>query len=134
MEMLIVSRFIAGIGGGGVNTIAQIVVSDMYSLRDRGLAQGVASVFNGFGLGFGGPLGGLITDWLGWRWAFLCQLPLFLLSFLLTTFNLRYVTKGKGKTAKEVLKRIDYFGSFTLLISVCFRFIMPHSLSMRFYS
>ncbi|KAE9408977.1 MFS general substrate transporter [Gymnopus androsaceus JB14] len=118
MEMLIVSRFIAGIGGGGINTIATIVVSDMYSLRDRGLAQGVASVFNGIGLGFGGPLGGVITDWLGWRWAFLCQVPLFFISLLLTTINLRYVTKGKGKSTKEVLKRIDYFGSLTLLISV----------------
>ncbi|KAJ4475464.1 vacuolar amino acid permease [Lentinula aciculospora] len=118
MEMLIASRFLAGIGGGGINTIATIVVSDMYSLRERGLAQGVASVFNGFGLGFGGPLGGLITDWFGWRWAFLCQVPLFLISLSLTTFNLRYVTKGKGKSAIEVLKRIDYFGSFTLLISV----------------
>ncbi|KAJ3835167.1 vacuolar amino acid permease [Lentinula raphanica] len=118
MEMLIASRFLAGIGGGGVNTIATIVVSDMYSLRDRGLAQGVASVFNGLGLGFGGPLGGLITDWLGWRWAFLCQVPLFVLSLLLTTINLRYVTKGKGKSTIEVLKRIDYLGSFTLLISV----------------
>ncbi|ESK89112.1 vacuolar amino acid permease [Moniliophthora roreri MCA 2997] len=118
MEMLIVSRFIAGIGGGGVNTIATIVVSDMYTLRSRGLAQGVASVFNGLGLGFGGPIGGLITDWLGWRWAFLLQIPLFFISLVLTTTNLRYVTKGKGKSPREVLKRIDYFGSITLLIAV----------------
>ncbi|KAK7437119.1 hypothetical protein VKT23_018743 [Stygiomarasmius scandens] len=90
----------------------------MYTLRTRGLAQGVASVFNGLGLGFGGPLGGLITDWLGWRFAFLLQLPFFCLSAALTIINLRYVTKGKSKSVAEVLKRIDYFGSFTLLISV----------------
>ncbi|GAW03957.1 vacuolar amino acid permease [Lentinula edodes] len=118
MEMLIASRFLAGIGGGGINTIATIIVSDMYTLRERGLAQGVASVFNGFGLGFGGPLGGLITDWFGWRWAFLCQIPLFVISLFLTSVNLSYVTKGKGKSTVEVLKRIDYFGSFTVLISV----------------
>ena len=28
----------------------------------------------------------------GWRWAFLIQLPLFALSFFLTSTNLRYVT------------------------------------------
>ncbi|KAF9266014.1 MFS general substrate transporter [Marasmius fiardii PR-910] len=117
MEMLIAARFLAGIGGGGVVTMAGIIVSDMYSLRSRGLAQAAASVCNGLGLGFGGPLGGLITDWLGWRWAFLIQLPLFFMSFCLTTFNLRYVTKGKGKSPKEVLKRIDYFGSLTLLVA-----------------
>ena len=29
---------------------------------------------------------------LGWRWAFLLQLPLFAISFILTAFNLHYVT------------------------------------------
>lgn len=62
-------------------------------------------------MGLGGPLGGFIADRfavslsplaklihtfpqfrLGWRWAFLIQLPLFLVSFLLTSINLHYVT------------------------------------------
>ncbi|KAJ7753413.1 vacuolar amino acid permease [Mycena maculata] len=118
MEYLILARFIAGIGGGGLNTTATIIVSDMYTLRDRGLVQGLASCFNGLGMGLGGPFGGLITDWLGWRAAFLLQIPVFILAFFLTSYNIRYVTPGKGKSPKEVLKRIDYFGSLTLLISV----------------
>ncbi|TFK35458.1 vacuolar amino acid permease [Crucibulum laeve] len=118
MEMLIVARFLSGIGGGGLLTTSSIIVSDMYSMRSRGLTQGVASVFNGFGLGLGGPLGGIITDWLGWRWAFLIQLPIFGISWILTSYNLRYVTPGKGKSTREVLKRIDYGGSATLLIAV----------------
>ncbi|THU83961.1 MFS general substrate transporter [Dendrothele bispora CBS 962.96] len=117
MELLIASRFIAGIGGGGVSTIAVIVVSDMYSLRARGLAQSVASVFNGLSFGVGGPLGGLVTDWFGWRWAFLLQTPLFIISLLLISWNLNYVTPGKGKSTIEVLKRIDYLGIVSLLIS-----------------
>lgn len=99
-------------------TTATIITSDMYSLRERGLTQGVAAVFNSLGMGLGGPVGGYISDRLGWRWAFLLQLPLFLFSFAFTSVNLRYVTPGKGKSTKEVLKRIDYGGSFTLLISV----------------
>lgn len=72
---------------------------------------------------------------LGWRWAFLLQMPVFLLSLLMTGINLRYVTpvrkiaiyfdelkfrmlQGKSKSTKEVLKRIDYWGSLTLLLSV----------------
>jgi len=118
MEMLIFARFISGIGGGGIFTTSSIVVSDMYTLRSRGLIQGVASVFNGLGMGLGGPFGGIITDWLGWRWAFLLQGPIFVLSFVLTAYNLHYVTPGKSKSTKEVLKRIDYGGSLTLLITV----------------
>ena len=43
-------------------------------------------------MGLGGPFGGWIADRYGWRWAFLIQLPLFLVSFILTSINLRYVT------------------------------------------
>ncbi|KAJ7932767.1 vacuolar amino acid permease [Mycena leptocephala] len=126
METLILARFIAGIGGGGIFTTSSVIVSDMYTLRDRGLVQGAASCFNGLGLGLGGFFGGIITDWsvhtfetvLGWRAAFLLQIPLYLVSFSLTSCNLRYVTPGKSKSAIEVLIRIDYFGSLTLLISV----------------
>ncbi|KAJ7221383.1 vacuolar amino acid permease [Mycena pura] len=118
MEMLIFFRFIAGIGGGGLFTTSTIIVSDMYTLRDRGLIQGLASCCNGFGMGLGGPFGGLITDLLGWRAAFLLQIPIFLAAFFITQYNLRYATPGKSKGAREVLKRIDYLGSLTLLISV----------------
>ncbi|KAI0806672.1 MFS general substrate transporter [Fomes fomentarius] len=118
MEMLIAARFLAGIGGGGLFTTATIITSDMYSLRKRGLTQGVAAVFNSMGMGLGGPLGGFIADRLGWRWAFLLQLPLFLAAFSLVTFYLNYVTPGRSKSAKEVLKRIDYGGSVSLLVAV----------------
>ncbi|CCM04545.1 uncharacterized protein FIBRA_06726 [Fibroporia radiculosa] len=118
METLIAARFLGGLGGGGIFTTATIITSDMYSLRSRGLTQGISSVFNSLGMGLGGPLGGYISDRFGWRWAFLIQLPLFVISFILTSINLHYVTPGKGKSARDVLKRIDYGGSFTLLGSV----------------
>ncbi|KAF8589744.1 MFS general substrate transporter [Ramaria rubella] len=118
LEMLIAARFLSGIGGGGIFTTATVITSDMYSLRDRSLAQGVSNIFNGAGMGLGGPLGGWIADRYGWRWAFLIQIPLFVVSFMLTGYNLRYVTPGKGKSTTDVLKRIDYGGSFALLGSM----------------
>ncbi|KAJ7142124.1 vacuolar amino acid permease [Mycena crocata] len=118
MGTLIAARFLAGIGGGGIFTTSTVIVSDMYTLRDRGLVQGAASCFNGLGMGLGGFFGGVITDWLGWRAAFLLQVPFYLCAFFLTSHNLRYVTPGKSKGAVEVLKRIDYFGSLTLFIAV----------------
>ena len=79
----------------------------------------------------------MIAPRLGWRWAFLIQLPMFVVSFLLTSVYLRYVTpvrlppyvtcdarthfesQGSSKSTKQVLKRIDYGGTFTLLGMVC---------------
>lgn len=34
-------------GGGGIFTTATVITSDMYSLRDRSLAQGISNIFNG---------------------------------------------------------------------------------------
>ncbi|KAF7314933.1 Vacuolar amino acid permease [Mycena indigotica] len=118
MESLIAARFLAGIGGGGLFTTSTIIVSDMYTLRNWGLIQGLASCFNGLGMGLGGPFGGVITDFLGWRAAFLLQIPLYIAAAVMTQFNVTYVTPGKSKGTKEVLKRIDYFGSLTLLTAV----------------
>ncbi|KAF8505116.1 MFS general substrate transporter [Hysterangium stoloniferum] len=118
LEMLIAERFLSGIGGGGIMTTASIIMSDMFSMRDRGLAQGIASIFSGAGMGFGGPLGGWISDRLGWRWEYLIQIPIFAASFALTGYNLHYVIPRRGKSTKDVLKRIDYGGSLTLFLSV----------------
>ncbi|KAI6111388.1 major facilitator superfamily domain-containing protein [Pisolithus sp. B1] len=118
MEMLVMARFLSGVGGGGIMTTTTIIMSDMYSMRSRGLAQGFSSLFSGLGMGLGGPLGGLVNDLFGWRWAFIMQIPLFALSLTLTTCNLHYVTPGMGRSAKDVLNRIDWGGSITLLVAI----------------
>ncbi|KAH0830218.1 major facilitator superfamily domain-containing protein [Lanmaoa asiatica] len=123
MEMLIVARFVRSLSATCIvcvsvsfSIITQAMIID--TTQSRGLAQGFASLFNGLGMGLGGPIGGLVSDWFGWRWAFIMQLPLFALSLFLTTYHLRYVTPGKAKSTKDILKRIDWGGSFTLLVAV----------------
>ncbi|KAG9093972.1 hypothetical protein FRC06_011293, partial [Ceratobasidium sp. 370] len=118
LEMLIAARFLSGMGGGGIFTTASIITSDMYTMRERSMTQGIASLFNGAGMGLGGPLGGWISDRYGWRWAFLIQVPFFALSFILTSVNLNYVTPGRGKSTKEILKRIDYGGCLAMFTGV----------------
>ncbi|KAF8521201.1 major facilitator superfamily domain-containing protein [Hysterangium stoloniferum] len=120
LEMLIVARFLSGIGGGGVFTTATVITSDMFSMRGRSLMQGIAGVFTGVGMGLGGPLGGWISDRFGWRWAFLIQVPVWVTSLVLTQYNLRYVMviPGRGKNITDGLKRIDYGGCLTILLSV----------------
>ncbi|KAL1746467.1 major facilitator superfamily domain-containing protein [Schizophyllum fasciatum] len=118
MELLILARFIAGLGGGGIMTTTTIVVNDLYSLRSRGLAQGVMRVFDGLGMGLGGPIGGVITDSLGWRCAFLGQLPLFALAFTLITCHLTYSVSEEREEKRSVLSRVDWWGCLTLMLAV----------------
>ncbi|EGO27465.1 hypothetical protein SERLADRAFT_367015 [Serpula lacrymans var. lacrymans S7.9] len=58
MEILIIARAVAGMGGGG---------------KQRGLYQGMTNILFGLGAGLGGPLGGWMNDTFGWRAAFLLQ-------------------------------------------------------------
>ncbi|GAA5826575.1 hypothetical protein JCM11251_002435 [Rhodosporidiobolus azoricus] len=118
MVTLLIGRLIAGMGGGGLMAVSSIVASDLVPLKQRAFFQGLANLFFGAGSGLGGPLGGFISDRLGWRTAFLGQLPVLLLAGILIFRNLRYRISGQGKSKREMVKRIDYFGSLTLVISL----------------
>ncbi|KAI5899095.1 MFS general substrate transporter [Schizophyllum commune H4-8] len=135
MELLILARFVAGLGGGGIMTTTTIVVNDLYSLRSRGLAQGVMRVFDGLGMGLGGPIGGIITDRLGWRCAFLGQLPLFALSFSLITWHLSYTVSDEHEEKRNVLSRVDWWGCMTLMLAWADpHVVIPLYLSLAFFA
>lgn len=71
MEMLLFSRALAGVGGGGLATCTTTIMSDIIPLRSRGLYQGLTNIIYGLGAVLGGPFGGLLNDTWGWRNAFL---------------------------------------------------------------
>lgn len=77
ISQLIASRAIAGIGGGGINAVVSILLTDLVPLRDRGLWQGYLNIVFSSGTAVGAPVGGLVADSLGWRW---CVLYLYLSS------------------------------------------------------
>ncbi|KAK9464590.1 major facilitator superfamily domain-containing protein [Lipomyces arxii] len=113
---LVFARIVAGIGGGGLNSLSVITLSDLVPLRQRSLLHGIGSVLYNSGAACGGVFGGLITDAIGWRWAFFIQVPFVLVSAFAIQMNL------KGKPASEIesgrLKRIDFAGSITLVIAL----------------
>ncbi|KID85232.1 Major facilitator superfamily domain, general substrate transporter [Metarhizium guizhouense ARSEF 977] len=77
-HVVLVGRVIAGMGGAGQRSIANVLGSDLIPLRKRDIVQGMANVFCGSGAMLGGVFGGVLNDHtaLGWRLAFLIQVPL----------------------------------------------------------
>ncbi|GLB33632.1 putative sugar (and other) transporter [Lyophyllum shimeji] len=120
MRALIAARAVAGMGGGGVMTVASIAVSDFIPLKQRGLYQGMANVLYGLGAGLGGPLGGWVNDQFGWRAAFYMQAPLLMFSFVVvaTKVNIPLPCTVRQQSLSDKLRRVDVLGSATLATTV----------------
>ncbi|KAI0370270.1 vacuolar amino acid permease [Pilatotrama ljubarskyi] len=120
MDALIAARALAGMGGGGVMTVSSVAVTDLIPLRQRGLYQGMTNILFGLGAGLGGPLGGWMNDALGWRSAFLLQMPILVFSFVLVALkvSIRLPDEVQNQPVRAKLRRIDVLGSFTLVGTV----------------
>jgi MFS family permease len=68
MLQLIIARAVAGIGGGGMNAVVSILLTDIIPLRDRGIWQGYLNIIFAAGTATGAPVGGLLAENVGWRW------------------------------------------------------------------
>ncbi|KAH9850934.1 MFS general substrate transporter [Lenzites betulinus] len=121
MTELIAARALAGIGGGGMTTqvnLASIIMSDVAPLRQRGTLQGFGNIAFAAGQATGAPLGGFLADSIGWRWAFLIQVPLTALAILSVAFGLTLPRSHPPGALRAKLARIDFAGAATLVLAV----------------
>ncbi|KAH0533080.1 hypothetical protein TsFJ059_001693 [Trichoderma semiorbis] len=110
-SVMIFGRVIAGIGGGGLMSISTFLGSDLVPLRNRGVVQGIGNISYGSGAMMGGIFGGLMNDHtkMGWRLAFLIQVPPAILSAIAVAILVRVPPKQSNKS---YLARIDFGGVF----------------------
>jgi len=88
MIELVLFRTLQGVGGGGLMVLAQTIVGDIVSPRERGKYQGIfVSVF-GLSSIVGPFVGGFLVDSLSWRWIFYVNLPVGLLSLVVSALVL----------------------------------------------
>ena len=100
-----------------MTTVVSILLSDVVPLRERGSWQGYLNIIYATGAAAGAPLGGLLADAVGWRWAFLGQFPLCVLASLSVYFILHLPTQDDSHW-REKLGKIDFLGALTLITAV----------------
>jgi MFS family permease len=73
---LVAARAVQAVGGGGVVPVAMAIVVDELPAARRALGLGAIAAATEAGALIGPLWGGVIAEWLGWRWVFWANLPL----------------------------------------------------------
>jgi len=109
MTELVLARAFQGLGGGGLMALAQTIIADIVSPRERGRYQGyIGAVFATSSVG-GPVLGGFLTEHIDWSLIFWINLPLGLVALGMTSSVLRRAPFHPRK------HRLDVIGALLMM-------------------
>jgi MFS transporter, DHA2 family, multidrug resistance protein len=116
LPLLLFFRAVQGVGGGGLQPMAQAILNDSFPPEKRSVAFALYGISAVLAPTVGPMLGGWITDNYSWRWIFFITLPVVSLAIYLThvlvedpPFLLRMKRGGI---------RVDYIGISMLVLGV----------------
>jgi len=110
-SMIIAARFVQGVGAAMIFGTAVAILTSVFPLRKRGRVIGINAASVYLGLSLGPVLGGILTQYLGWRSLFVATVPIGALALALL-MNLR------GEWADARGERFDLSGSLVYGISI----------------
>ena len=113
LAMLIVTRTLQGMGGGGLMTLSQALISEQVPPRERGRYQGYFAALFAVSSTLGPVLGGYLTQHATWRAVFLINVPLGIIAALLA----RRVPYTPGH--REGRFRPDVLGTVLFAVGAC---------------
>jgi DHA2 family multidrug resistance protein len=116
LPALIFFRVLQGVGGGGLQPSEQAILADTFPPEKRGMAFAIYGMAVVLAPAIGPTLGGYITDNASWRWIFFINVPVGLLSLLLTHQLVEdppYFAKVRSARI-----RVDYIGLSLIVIGL----------------
>jgi DHA2 family multidrug resistance protein len=124
LGMLVLFRIMQGVGGGGLQPSEQAILADTFPQEKRGIAFSVYGMAVVVAPALGPTLGGWITDNFSWRWIFYINIPIGIISLLLTNKMVEdppYLNKIRAQGTP----RIDYVGLSLIVIAVgCLQIVL----------
>lgn len=127
LPILLICRVIQGIGGGGLAPSEQAILTDTFSAEKRSMAFALYGVAVVVAPAIGPALGGWITDQYNWRWIFYINIPVGILSLIMTGLLVQdspsAVAEHKKATRGGI--KVDYVGfAFVALGLGCLQVVL----------
>ncbi|KAF7714240.1 Uncharacterized protein PECH_000041 [Penicillium ucsense] len=113
LAMILAGRAIQGVGGGGIIIMANISVTDLFSMRDRPMYYGIFGATWAIAGALGPIIGGAFTTSVTWRWCFWLNLPIGGFSLVILFFFLSIESPKTPLLAG--LRSIDWAGTFLII-------------------
>jgi DHA2 family multidrug resistance protein len=120
LNMLIFSRVLQGLAGGGSQPSSQAVLLDAFPKEKQGTAQTAFSIAALLAPVVGPTLGGYVTDNYGWRWVFYINVPVGLLALVMCNalvFDPPYL-KAQSAEARRQNRAFDTLGLSLLAVTM----------------
>src|SRR6201995_3335843 len=116
LPILLLARVLQGVGGGGLQPMAQAIMADSFEEKKRGQAFALYGLVAVLAPSLGPTIGGWITDNYSWRWIFYINLPVGILAFVLVS---RLVQDPPWiKPDRANLRKLDYIGLGLLSVAM----------------
>jgi DHA2 family multidrug resistance protein len=112
LGMILVFRVIQGLGGGGLSPVEQSIFADTFPLKMRAMAFALYGFTIVTAPAIGPIVGGWLTEAYSWHWVFFINVPVGLVSLILTGWFVSdspQLKADRQKLLRDGLK-IDYLG------------------------
>ncbi len=103
MPMLVAGRVIQGIGGGGLMSLSQALISELIPPRQRARFQGYFASMFALASVCGPVVGGVVVSYFSWHWLFWANLPV-------ATFAVYRLLSLQPSELAVQTRRIDWWG------------------------
>lgn len=114
LPIMLLARVLQGVGGGGLAPVEQAILVDTFPPAKRASAFALYTVAIVTAPAIGPVLGGWITDNYDWRWIFFINIPIGILSLLLTRRFVHdppaFTAERERRRASGTVQRIDTVG------------------------
>ncbi len=127
LPLLLFFRVLQGIGGGGLAPSEQAILADTFPPEKRGQAFAVYGLAVVTAPAIGPTLGGFITDNYDWRWIFFINIPVAILSLILSNHFVEDPPhlQEEARKAQRGNFKLDYVGfGFLALAFGCLEVVL----------